>query len=303
VKRIPEEVVRQYLGDDVQLRCSIFGTWHFKQQESGLRGWINEEDFVLRASIDEVEDEFDRRCWKLLEWDQPWRNESWSISGTETCIETSKEFREKYRKIRDQQKAGSRYSPFTVGQIKHYFGPRAKIKKAWGIFSPGAGFYVSLPDGSGAIFGPDCGIIAVFGSSEVYATALRLAHEVRKGPVVVQGSKENILAALAHETPEIGIIPEIYPNRSEYMKIGIACGILGIIGFIIGSMSYNVTAGVVGGFGGAEIVSLIWACAISRGGVESARRKGQTLRSQFPAVHGSTDRRAGIDEARQRGML
>jgi len=193
------------------------------------------------------------------------------------------------------------YRPFTSQQLAKYFGTEATAKREW---SYGA-WRITLPNGSGAIVGGDK-VYEVWGDGKCYEAALRLLNELH-GYAVAAGSKENVLAGIAHGNALDGVevIPELYTSHKVYQRVGVVCGaIFGLPGLVIGITSNNMSYGILAGMGGAYLASAGYALLFLRNSKAQARMRGQALKGAFPAVHGaSASRKASMDDARKQGML
>jgi hypothetical protein len=194
------------------------------------------------------------------------------------------------------------FRPFSKAHARHHFGEQAKVGRSW---LP-CGWRISLPDGSAVVIGlngrEEKTIDKVVGSGQIYAAAISLLRDLQ-GFAIVRGTKENILAGIAQGAPmDVEVIPEVYPSFMTQMKIGMACSPLFFVGLIVGIGSDSVGAGLIGGIALSQIAAWIWCWTISRGGIQGARQRGQALKSAFPSVQGG-NRKAGIDDAKTRGML
>ena len=140
-------------------------------------------------------------------------------------------------------------------------------------------------------------------ASHVYSAAVRILADVQ-GIVFVSGTKENILAGLAHQAilPGVEIVPEFHPTFRTHFVIGGISGIFGLMGIGIGLNNDHTGMWIAGGYLVSAVVACLWLRAVAPGGLQGARERGQSLKSSFPAVHGG-NRKAEIDDAGKRGML
>jgi len=114
--------------------------------------------------------------------------------------------------------------------------------------------------------------------------------------IIATGSKENILAVMAHgERLGIQVIPELYSFR-KYEVAGVIAGIIMLPLYFI---RFSVADPIVFLFVFA-LLTQAWSWATWRGEVDKARERGNKLRGSFPATR---DRKAGLDDLYQRGML
>jgi hypothetical protein len=291
------ELIREHLTDDVEIKTCLFGGWKARFL-CGVVARIKKRRLGRIRRNKASYDDFEQAVFELCTLAQ----EVWGVIGIYGGA--SKEDTEAFIKWCEAYEFtvnDNPYRPFTSQQLAKYFGTEATAKREWTY----GGWRITLANGSGAIIGGDK-VYEVWGGGKCYEDALLLLNELH-GYAVAAGSKENVLAGIAHGNAldGVAVIPELYTSKKVYQRVGVVCGaIFGLPGIMIGVVYNNILYGVLVGMVAGYIASIGYSLLFLGNSTAQARMRGQALKSAFPSIHGaSASRKANIEDARKRGML
>lgn len=220
-----------------------------------------------------------------------------------TFPETELKGQELLNTAREIEEAGIKVKDPRVLALR-YFGPDATSK------STSSGLIIKRPNGDGMLCcmsGSLACLTRIYGANpETYAQALRLLHCL-SDEVIVRGEKSLCATAVAHgEMLGIKVIPEL--ERSEKAEGLIGAAVMWTIALCLALaqdwpswwvMGIDLLAAYVVTVAGAIGTSIIFADPLRKG----RRKRGEVFLNTFPVPQASIDRKASLDQLREKGML